>query len=72
MKKSDLLIDLNEMRKHGEFDPVILMTNVGVKFGKSIALPRMNCTVFLDCEYRSTDLPSYVYPYKFDSEQFWG
>ncbi|NIG13010.1 hypothetical protein F3J37_01180 [Pantoea sp. Al-1710] len=72
MNKTDLIIDLDIMRKHGEFHTETLLDNIGVKRGRSIHMPNVNCAVYLDCEYVPESLPSYVHPYRYDSERFWG
>jgi len=72
MKTSDLLINLVAMRQSGEFSPDEVLSNIGVRHGRSITVPVMGFIVYLDCEYREEDLPPYIRPYKFDSESFWG
>jgi len=72
MKKSDLIIDLTTMRQIGEFHTESLLDNIGIKHGRSISMPVINCAIYLDCEYRPEDLPSFVQPYRYDSHKFWG
>jgi len=71
MKKSDLIIDLISMRKSGEFYSDELLNNIGVKHGRSIYMPMINCSIYLDCEYTLSDLPSFIKPYRYDSQGFW-
>jgi len=72
MKKSDLIINLADMRKSGEFDPDIVFSNLGITYGKVIAMPIINCAIYLDCSYKKDRLPPFIQPYRFDSQTFWG
>jgi len=71
MKKSDLIIDLVSMRRSGEFHTDELLNNIGVSHGRSIQMPLVNCTIYLDCEYCPSSLPEFVKPYFYDSHRFW-
>jgi len=72
MNKTDLIIDLVTMRQHGEFHAENVLNNIGIHHGRSISMPLVNCAIYLDCEYNAQDLPSYIHPYRYDSEKFWG
>lgn len=72
MNKTDLIIDLVTMRQHGEFHTENVLNNIGIRHGRSIHMPMISCAIYLDCEYNAKDLPSYIHPYRYDSEKFWG
>jgi len=72
MAKSDLIVNLNEMRKQGEFDCDELLNKLEIKHGKSIHMPLLQSAIYLDCNYNPGDLPSYIEPYRYDSTRFWG
>jgi len=72
MNNNDLIVNLEAMRKAGEFDADILMDNLGIPHGKTIHLPMLNCSVYLDCEFKKESLPAFIEPFRFDSETFWG